>query len=139
MPKPTPSRHTTSADTTEAVDELMASLEHPAKKEIQALRRLVLGAHPSIAEGVKWNAPSFRTHEYFATMHLRAKKGVVLVLHFGAKAREVGAVRQSIQDPAGLLKWVAGDRATVTFESLSDVRAKTAPCRAILEQWITYV
>lgn len=139
MPKPTPSRHATPADTTKAVDDLMASLAHPAKKEIQALRRVVLGADPSISEGVKWNAPSFRTHEYFATMHLRVKKGVMLVLHFGAKARATGVVRDSIEDPAGLLKWVADDRATVSFEDLSDMRAKTAPCQAILRQWITRV
>ena len=30
---------------------------------------------PGIREGVNWNAPSFRTTEYFATTNLREKDG----------------------------------------------------------------
>ena len=55
------------------VEALLASLEHPLKREILALRTLVLKVDSSIAEEIKWNAPSFRTTEHFATMHLRAK------------------------------------------------------------------
>ena len=91
--------HSTHADTTEAADALMKSLRHPAENEIQALRALVLQVHPTIREGVKWNAPSFRTSEYFATTNLRTKVGVSVVLHFGAKVRNVGVGRESIKDP----------------------------------------
>jgi hypothetical protein len=41
--------------------------------------------------GTKWNAPSFRTTEFFATLNLRAKDGVDrvwLVLHLGAKVKD---------------------------------------------------
>jgi len=70
-PKPTKR----SASAPENVEAFLASLDHPFKPEILALRQVILGADPSIAEGIKWNAPSFRTSEYFATMHLRAKDG----------------------------------------------------------------
>lgn|GEM_PF-6904464 len=40
----------------EAVDEFMAALSRPHK--------------PDIAEGIEWNAPSWRMTEHFATMHL---------------------------------------------------------------------
>ena len=102
---------------TEAVDALMKSLRHPAASEIQALRATILQAHPSIREGVKWNAPSFRTGEYFATTNLRTKSGVGVVLHFGAKVRSVAASRESIKDPQKLLKWVAKDRATANLRT----------------------
>ena len=131
--------HATAADTTRAVDDLMASLEHPAKAVIQSLRAVILGADPSVREGVKWNAPSFRTTEYFATMNLRAKQGVVVVLHFGAKVRDVGAGPATIEDPGGLLKWLAKDRATVTFEDASDLRSKKSSFQAVLRQWIEHV
>jgi len=137
--KPSAPLHSTPADTTEAVDALMKSLRHPAASEIQALRATILQAHPSIREGVKWNAPSFRTGEYFATTNLRTKIGVGVVLHFGAKVRTVAASRESIKDPQKLLKWVAKDRATANFTDVNDLATKRKAFQAILQQWITHV
>ena len=71
------------------VEAFLEKLDHPRKPEIEALRRIILGAHASVHEGIKWNAPSFRTTEYFATFHLRAKDGVALIFHRGAKKRAV--------------------------------------------------
>ncbi len=131
--------HTTAADTTTAVESFITRLEHPAKALVVQLRAAVLAADPAIAEGVKWNAPSFRTGEYFATMNLRAKVGVALVLHFGAKVRSVAAGPDSIEDPARLLKWLAKDRALVEFGSEADLQAKQAALQAVLRQWICHV
>ena len=131
--------HTTAADTTPAVERFITRLEHPAKALVVQLRAAVLAADPAIAEGVKWNAPSFRTGEYFATMNLRAKVGVALVLHFGAKVRSVAAGPDSIEDPARLLKWLAKDRALVEFGSEADLQAKQAALQAVLRQWICHV
>jgi hypothetical protein len=138
-PKPSVTAHSTPADTTEAVDALVKSLQHPAEDEIQALRSAIMQVDPSIREGVKWNAPSFRTSEYFATTNLRTKVGVGVVLHFGAKVRSVAAGRDSIKDPQKLLKWVAKDRATADFANLNDLAAKKKAFQAVLRQWITYV
>lgn len=137
--KPGSARHATAADTSQAVDALLKSLSHPAKREIEALRALFLEVDPSVQEGVKWNAPSFRTTEYFATTNLRTKAGIGVVLHFGAKARDIGNVRASLDDPSRLLKWVAADRATADFESLGDLEAKKVSFQAILRQWITHL
>ena len=117
----------------------MKSLKHPAEVEIQALRAAIMQVHPSIREGVKWNAPSFRTSEYFATTNLRTKDGVGVVLHFGAKVRNVAASRESIKDPQKLLKWVAKDRATVDFADVEDLAAKKNSFQAVLRQWIKFV
>lgn len=127
-----------SADTSAAVDAFMTVLEHPHKDAIAAVRDVVRGADPSIGEGVKWNVPSFRTHEYFATTHLRAKIGIGLIFHFGAKVRDdPGGPR--IEDPDGMLVWLAADRAVVHFADVHDVTARQAALQAIVRQWITFV
>lgn len=46
---------------TEDVQAFLDALDHPREPEILALRRIVLAADPAIAEGIEWNAPSFRT------------------------------------------------------------------------------
>ncbi|MDQ3489051.1 MAG: DUF1801 domain-containing protein [Acidobacteriota bacterium] len=131
------SPHKTAADTSTAVDAFMATLDHPQKAAIAALREVVRGADPSIDEGVKWNAPSFRTHEYFAATHLRAKIGIGLILHLGAKVRDEAAVR--IEDPEGLLVWLAADRAVVHFADVDDVHAREKALQGVVRQWIAFV
>jgi hypothetical protein len=131
--------HKTPADSTDAVDALLRTLRHPAEEAIQALRAAVLQVDPSILEGVKWNAPSFRTSEYFATTNLRTNSGTGVILHFGAKVRNVEASSASIKDPQKLLKWVAKDRATVAFSDANDLATKQKAFQAILRQWIKYV
>ncbi len=101
----------------------MAALDHPFQAEIGLLREILLGADPAIAEGIKWNAPSFRTTEYFATTHLRGKGTVGLILHLGAKARELPPGGLKIADPAGLLKWLGKDRALLEFHSRAEIEA----------------
>jgi hypothetical protein len=64
------------------------------------------------AEGIKWNAPSFRTVEYFATVKLREKKGIGVILHLGARARDLGPDGIVIDDPATLLEWLASGSST---------------------------
>jgi hypothetical protein len=128
-----------SASAAENVELFLASLEHPFKPEILALRQIILAADPCIAEGVKWNAPSFRTSEYFATMHLRAKEGVQIILHLGAKTRDPATAGVAITDPELLLAWLAKDRASATFRNLSDIDAKRNAFADIIRQWITYV
>jgi hypothetical protein len=41
-----------------------------------------------------------------------------------------------ISDPSGLLKWVAVDRASVTFANASEVDDRLASFVDILKQWI---
>ncbi len=136
-PTPQPARKTTAADTPAAVDQFMANLEHPHKAAIELLRQIICGADPSIAEGVKWNAPSFRTTEYFATTHLREKDGIGIILHLGAKVRERPSFQ--IDDPQGLIKWLARDRALINFAGVEDVKAHEAAIQGVVRQWIVSV
>jgi hypothetical protein len=118
------------------VEALLALVDHPHDREIRALREIILGVDPRIAEGIKWNAPSFRTAEWFATFHLRAKQGVQLILHRGAKKRGAGG---AIADPESLLAWLGADRASVSFRDLDDVATKRSAFEAVICQWIEQV
>lgn len=133
------SPHSTPADTSAAVDAFMATLDHPHADAVQRLRALVLGVDPTIAEGIKWNAPSWRTAEYFATTQLRAKRGIGLVLHLGARARSVPAGGLAIDDPDGLLVWRAPDRALLTFADRAALESRVEAVQAVLRQWIAWV
>ncbi|MFT7776099.1 DUF1801 domain-containing protein [Roseateles sp.] len=129
----------TAADTPQAVDRFIAALDHPFKAEIAALRRAILEVDPAIAEGIKWNAPSWRTTDYFATTHLRDKSCLGLILHLGAKARTLPDGGLDIPDPTGLLKWLGKDRAKVEFHSADDLAAKLPALQAILRMWIGHL
>lgn len=118
------------------VDAFLATLQHPARDLVVALRRLVLDADASIAEGIKWNAPSFRTRDWFATTHLRAKVGIGLILHFGAKKNAIADSGVVVADPGGLLDWLAKDRAVIVFRDAADLAQKAAALQALLREWI---
>jgi hypothetical protein len=123
----------------ESVEAFLDALDHPHKPEILALRQIILAADPRIGEGIKWNAPSFRTSEYFATFHLRAKDCVQIILHLGAKVRETAISGITIEDPTAMLEWLARDRATLKFRDLQDIAARRAAFTLLLRQWIEQV
>lgn len=121
--------------TEETVDAFLASLEHPLKAEIEAVRAIIRGADKRIGEAIKWNAPSFHSREHFATLKLHPPKAVQVVFHTGAKVKP-GARPLEVGDPSGLLKWAAPDRAVATFASMKDIKAHKAALVAIVRQWL---
>lgn len=127
--------------TDSAVDEFLRELDHPLKKEVEAVRKIILGVSPKIQEGIKWNAPSFCTSDYFATVNLRNQGGearVWLILHTGAKKK--GTVMQGkVSDSDGLLKWLGNDRCMMTFSDSKDVKKKRKTLEAIIREWIGFL
>lgn len=103
------------------------------------MRRLILGVDPEIREGIKWNAPSFRTTEHFATFNLRAKDRIRLILHLGAKVKATAKEGIQVADPSGLLEWLARDRCLVSFTDENDLEAKRAALQAVVREWIRWV
>jgi hypothetical protein len=120
------------------VDDFMRALKHPHKEGLEAVRATILNASPAIAEGIKWNAPSFRTSEWFATMNLRANV-VQVIFHLGAKVRTDAGARARIKDPAGLLEWLGQDRASVRFADIGAIKSDGTALRKIVRQWVACV
>lgn len=121
-----------------AVDAFIAGLKHPRKAEIEAVRAVILSVSPAISEEIKWNSPGFRTTESFATVNLRATGGLQFVFHLGAKVRR-DLPEIKIADPAGLMKWLAKDRALVTVGAGPEFVANQAALQRIVRAWIKYV
>lgn len=117
------------------VDAFLRELEHPQDAVIRRLRAVIQATDPCIGEGIKWNAPSFHVDgRHFATMQLRRRDSMLLVLHLGAATRAMP--KGAIHDLDGLLTWMAADRATVSFVGTQDVDTRAAALQAVLRQWM---
>jgi uncharacterized protein YdhG (YjbR/CyaY superfamily) len=122
-----------------AVADMLRTLRHPLKTEIEAVRLIILGASAEIGEGVKWNAPSFRTpKDWFATIHVRSKESVQLIFFVGVKKR-LGFKPFKLADPNGLVKWLAEDRALVTLGAGRDIPANRKALETIVRDWIKHL
>ena len=88
-------------DGDEDVTAYMATLQHPLKAEITSVLALIRNADPAIAAGIKWNAPSFRLTEWFATLNVRSQDAVQIILHLGAKSRDDVTVRDAVRVGVG--------------------------------------
>jgi hypothetical protein len=121
------------------VDDFIATLDHPLRAEIEALRAIILAIDPGIREGIKWKAPSFFYHDWFATFHLRSTDRLQMILHTGAKVKATAVDGVPIEDPEGLLKWLAKDRAMLTFANWQEIEAKRPALANLFRQWIAQV
>lgn len=117
-------------------DALLRSLKHPMAEDIDALRAVILKAHPGLTEGVKWNAPSYSVDgEDRITFQLRAKDKILLVFHRGAKKKAPPKRGRLIEDDSGLLEWAADDRAIATFRA-GEVAPKKKALAAVVKRWV---
>jgi hypothetical protein len=117
-----------------AVSDLLRDTPAPTSALVEALRRLVLEVDPQIREAVKWNSPSYFLDGCFATINLRARQGVLLILHLDAQGRR--AEPPQIQDPAGLLAWKSAERAVIAVTGDDFRRTHEGAIQAVLRQWI---
>ncbi|MCP3060100.1 DUF1801 domain-containing protein [Myxococcus sp. K38C18041901] len=120
-------------DGTQEVTALLEERAHPLHKDIDQVRKIILGVDPSIREAVKWNTASFLTTEFFAAVHLRSEDRVQLVFHTGAKVKPSAKHGVELDDPEGLCRWLAKDRCLVTLES---VKGQRKALEALVRQWI---
>lgn len=124
---------------TSDVDAWMQALDHPLKAEMEAVRAIIRGARPGIAEGIKWNAPSYSFGEHFATFNPRARDCVQVIFHLGARAKDNSTAGLRISDPAGLLEWLASERASVKLFDMKGIRASQKALESIVREWTTYL
>ncbi len=110
----------------QSVDDFMAALDHPLKAEVQAVREIILKAHPGITEQVKWNAPSFSYKGYLVTFNLWAKEHIHLVFHNGA----------ILTNTEGLLEGDYPDRRMFYLADRRAVKAKKAALVRLIKEWV---
>src|SRR5688572_22604105 len=128
MPKP-------AADKAGEVDRFMAQLDHPLKPQIAALRQAILAANPQITEQIKWKAPSFCIDgDDRVTFRLHPPDAIHLVFHRGVKVKD--ATGFTFDDPTGLMKWAARDRAQVSLRTPAEVGERTPEVVALVSRWM---
>ncbi|WP_309122044.1 DUF1801 domain-containing protein [Paenibacillus sp.] len=121
----------------EEVAEFLAKLEHPLKREIEEVRKLVLGTGLGFTEQIKWNAPSFAIDgEDRITFQLRGEGLFRLIFHCGAKSKSRTGEGRFIDDDGGWLEWASDDRAIAVFTDMDDVRAKEELLRSVVAKWV---
>lgn len=122
-----------------ATTAVLEAHKHALRKELDALRAIILGVDPSIEEGVKWNTASYRTADWFATLNgPRHVKAPMIILHAGAKAKGI-VVKDRIPDPEGLIKWLGNDRGQIVFKDMADIKSKQSALKAIVDAWIVLI
>jgi hypothetical protein len=132
----TVSKQGTGRDPGTEVQAFLQGLQHSRKDEVEAVREIILSAHPGITEQIKWNAPSYCIDgDDRITFRLQPGDRVQLIFHRGAQKRD-DAATFSFEDGSGLLEWVAPDRALVTFRDLDDVAAKRAAFKDLVRRWM---
>lgn len=113
----------------------LRELDHPLKREIESARRAILEVSPTIGEGIKWNAASFKTRDWFATFFTRSRDSLQLVFHQGARVKD-GSTKPKIDDPERLLKWISSNRCLVTLGRGKEVEKRRVAFQAIVREWI---
>ena len=120
----------------EQVSLFLNNTQHPLKKEIKAICEIIRHSGVELSEHIKWNAPSFCYHgDDRVTLKLNSLRSVDLVFHRGSKVKAMPAGRL-IEDPTGLLKWVANDRGVLGFSSLEDIQNNKDALIHIINQWV---
>ncbi len=130
-----PRKPTTETADSQPTATFLSTLDHPHMAGVFRLREIILGLDRRVREEIKWNAPSFKIDDHFATFKLHPPKHIQLVLHTGAKAKS-NTQTFVIDDPDGLLKWPASDRCVLTLASTADLASHEAAVVRILKQWI---
>lgn len=117
------------------VEDYLATIEHSRKDEIIALRVAILKSSKGISEHIKWNAPSFCWKgEDRVTMRLHPNDRLELIFHRGAKVKTGQA--PTIDDPIGLVAWVATDRGVVSIKDASMLKARKSEIVRLVTEWM---
>ena len=118
------------------VEILLKNLDHPLKREIEEVRKIILGANEAITEQVKWNAPSFcYKGDDRITFNFHKKDLIQLIFHRGARVKDNADFK--FNDGTGLIEWLAKDRGVVRFKNMNEVEEKRKALSRVADQWMT--
>ena len=118
------------------VSEFLDNLNHPFRVEIEALREIILNAHPNINENIKWNGPNYTVNGHDrVTIKVNPTKSFHLILHTGAKVQEQPA-KKILENDYGILIWKSNDRAIADFKKAGDFNKVSTQLAEIVTNWL---
>lgn len=117
------------------VDAFLDALAHPGIANIRIIRAAILALDARIDEEIKWNAPSFKLDDHFATFRLHPPENLQLVLHTGAKPMK--PPKQFIlEDKNQLVKWAAPDRCVINVGNRDANSEHCGWVVSLVRQWL---
>ena len=112
-------------NTNPEVEAWLAAYENPMKPVVEAMRAVILGADPRIAEAIKWQAPTFIYKGNIASFFPKAKQHASLMFHKGAE----------IPGEFPNLEGDGKEARTFKVVSLDDLEGKAGELAAIIRAW----
>jgi hypothetical protein len=113
---------------TAAVDDFLATLDHPFAGDVQTIRAAVLDTHPLITERIKWKSPSFHVGaDDLGAFELRPREFLRLILVFP---------HGLVDDPDGIMTGTWADRRELRFLGSEDVAAKLPALQRVVSDWV---
>ncbi len=112
------------------------SLNHPLRKEIEALRNLILSSNNLLKENIKWNGPNYSwCDQDRITMRIQPPKQIQIIFHRGAKKQQQPQNRL-INDETNFLNWKENDRAVVSFKSFDEIENSKTILQKMVNDWL---
>lgn len=107
------------------VEAWLAKYDNPQKPVVAAVRLAILKADKRITESIKWQAPTFAYKGNLASFFPKSKAHASLMFHKGA----------TIKGKFPNLEGDGKEARTMKFDSLADVKKKSAELKAIVKAW----
>jgi hypothetical protein len=118
------------------VTAFLDSKNHPLRKEIELLRKVILAACGELTENIKWNGPNYAVGDQDRiTMKIHPPRQLQLIFHRGAKVKEQ-PTGKLLKEDYGLLDWKANDRAVATFKNQQEIEAGEKKLHLIVADWM---
>jgi hypothetical protein len=107
------------------VDAWFETRQHPQLDLMQAVRSVILGADPRIAESVKWQTPTFAYKGNIVSINPQAKAYVSLLFHKGATISGSHPILEGGGDVARYAR----------IDSVADLAARGQELEAVVRAW----
>ncbi len=120
------------------VTDFLDALNHPFRKEIEALRHCILTANSELTENIKWNGPNYCfDNADRITMRIQppTTKQIQVIFHCGAKVK-AQPTEKLLKENFDILAWKGNDRAIATFKNMGDIERHEMDLSKIVKGWI---
>ena len=119
-----------------AVTQFLDDLNHPFRKEIEALRKIILGANKFLDENIKWNGPNYSIGEDDrVSIKVLPPKQITIIFHRGAKVLEQPK-NKLLSEDYGLLEWKTNDRAIAMIKDIEYIERYRNQLGELVKNWL---